>query len=227
MTYPLSFCGILALVAACSPPQDRSSEPAQTPGTPAVAGTGSYPAPAQHGSETTADRALSVVDLGQFKGPMSLPLSYVFRERHPRAEPGDPISTLEYSPIKLDPSGALVGLTVRLSFSGEPVTVRLGQDGHIGIWEPGANGEQWSSVGGTATVHPDPGGARARVDVTLEFEGLATRQRRTLAGFFEGQLHPSCYILYTRPDRLGGPTGEDYTIDEDWSSPFCASVKPR
>jgi hypothetical protein len=151
----------------------------------------------------------------------------MFREPHPRAEPGDPISTLEYGPMKRDASGALVGLMVRLSFSGEPVTVRLGQDGYIGIWEPGANGEQWDSVGGTATIRPDPNGSRARVDVTMEFQGVVTKQRRTLTGFFEGQLWQSCYMLYTRPDRLGGPTGEDYTIDEDWSSPFCASVKPK
>ena len=67
-------------------------------------------------------------------------------------------------------SGSLVGLLVRLAFSGEPVTVRLGQDGYIGIWEPGTNGEQWNSVGGTATVRPEPSGIRARVDVTMEFE---------------------------------------------------------
>jgi hypothetical protein len=229
--------GILVLMAACtsSPGRSNGSMAPATPsgsmdgGFPAsspVASGGSLPTPPQQTSETTADKALSVVDLGEFKGPMSLPLHYVFRERHPQAHPGDPVSTLEYSASKRDASGSLVGLLVQLAFSGELATVRLGQDGYIGIWEPGINGEQWNSVGGTATIRPEPSGRRARVDVTMEFEGVVTKQRRTLTGFFEGQLWPSCYVLYTRPDRLGGPTGTDYMIDEDWSSPFCASVKP-
>jgi hypothetical protein len=226
--------------SACTPSQDWSKEPI-APGmsggpidggepisgsAPSATG-GSQPAPLNRGNETTPDKALSVVDLGEFRGPMSNPLGYMFWERHPEAAPGDPISTLQYSVSKLDPNGALVGLIVRLAFSGEATTVRLGQDGYIGIWEPGVNGEQWDSVGGTATIRPDANGSHARVDVTMEFQGVVTKQRRTLTGFFEGQLWHSCYVLYTRPDRVGGPTGTDYMIDEDWSSPFCASVKPK
>jgi hypothetical protein len=45
-------------------------------------------------------------------------------------------------------------------------------------------------------------GIRARVDVTLEFEGVVTKQRRTLTGFFEGQRarHRS---KQTNPPALG------------------------
>jgi hypothetical protein len=235
MKYPLSV-GILAVAAACSQSQEKSRESTargeQTPSTSAGAGSGSYPAPAYQGNETTADKALSVVDLGEFKGPMSLPLTYVFRERHPASPPDSPISTLEYSVGKLGPSGAVVGLIVRLAFNGEPATVRLGQDGYIGIWEPGLNGEQWDSVGGTATIRPDASGTRARVDVAMEFVGVATKQRRTLTGFLEGQIWQSCYVLETRTQSgilVNGmaSTITDYAIDEDWSSPFCASVKPK
>ena len=196
----------------------------------ASTGVGTSSAPPGEGfpnNETTADKALSVVDLGEFKGPMSASLYQMFRERHPDWRSDYPISTLEYGLGKRDETGAPVGLTARLVFSGRPITVTLGVDGYIGVRESGANGEQWDSAGGTATIRPDASGTWARVDVTLEYVGVVTKQRRTLTGFFEGQLQRQCYVLYTSPESVGGRTNMDYKIDEDWSSPFCASVKPK
>jgi hypothetical protein len=147
----------LTLMAACTTPPDRdggmTGDPQPMPTIPTGVGSSSSPGQTFMGNEITADLALSTVDLGEFKATMFLPLLHMFQERHPGWPADHPISTLRYSPAKADGKW----LDTELGFSGGPTTVRLGVDGFIVFRQWRGDGEEWISIGGTATILPDGG----------------------------------------------------------------------